>query len=64
MILHYLGLDHIGHTVGPKSPLVAEKLKEMDDVIKKIYHEFQSNKTAIILCGDHGELNFKKKLLV
>lgn len=58
MILHYLGLDHIGHTMGPKSPLVVEKLKEMDDVIKKIYHEFQTKKTAIIICGDHGELNY------
>lgn len=36
IILHYLGLDHIGHLEGPKSPLVKPKLKEMDDVIKKI----------------------------
>ena len=37
MILHYLGLDHIGHTAGPQSSLVKPKLKEMDNVIKKIY---------------------------
>ena len=37
MILHYLGLDHIGHLAGPGSPLVRPKLDEMDDVVKKIY---------------------------
>jgi len=36
MILHYLGLDHIGHLAGPQSPLVQPKLKEMDDVIESI----------------------------
>lgn len=37
MILHYLGLDHIGHLEGPYSPLVAPKLLEMDSVIQRIY---------------------------
>ena len=27
LILHYLGLDHIGHTAGPRSPLVKPKLE-------------------------------------
>lgn len=36
MILHYLGLDHIGHLEGPASPKIPWKLKEMDDVIRKI----------------------------
>ena len=54
MILHYLGLDHIGHISGPKSPLIREKLKEMDRVIEKVYHQFQATDTAIIVCGDHG----------
>ena len=27
LILHYLGLDHIGHTAGPHSPLVPPKLE-------------------------------------
>lgn len=39
MILHYLGLDHIGHTVGPQSSLVAPKLQEMDGIIQKIYEQ-------------------------
>lgn len=37
MILHYLGLDHIGHTAGPFSPLVAPKLAEMDNIIRLIH---------------------------
>lgn len=54
MILHYLGLDHIGHVSGPRSPLVPVKLREMDDVIKKIHQRFITKETAIIICGDHG----------
>ena len=38
-ILHYLGLDHIGHMAGPSSPLVKPKLDEMSDVIKRVYEE-------------------------
>lgn len=56
MILHYLGLDHIGHVSGPRSLLVPAKLREMDDVIKKIHQQFIEKNTAIIVCGDHGIL--------
>lgn len=37
MILHYLGLDHIGHISGPNSHLVQPKLAEMDKVVHQIY---------------------------
>lgn len=37
LILHYLGLDHIGHISGPHSSLIGPKLLEMDDIIKKIH---------------------------
>ena len=37
LILHYLGLDHIGHISGPHSSLIGPKLLEMDDVLKKIH---------------------------
>ena len=39
LVLHYLGLDHIGHTVGPFSPLVKPKLREMDSIIGRIHRE-------------------------
>ncbi|XP_022782149.1 GPI ethanolamine phosphate transferase 2-like isoform X2 [Stylophora pistillata] len=60
MILHYLGLDHIGHIAGPSSPLVGPKLLEMDQVVSDIYNEMlhwhQQRKvpSLLVLCGDHG----------
>ncbi|XP_076292215.1 phosphatidylinositol glycan anchor biosynthesis class G isoform X1 [Lasioglossum baleicum] len=59
MILHYLGLDHIGHVHGPSSPLIKTKLKEMDTVIAKIQAKVrelnQNNDSSLfIICGDHG----------
>lgn len=57
LILHYLGLDHIGHVYGTnKHDLISRKLLEMDEVIKKIYDNMNSrdDKTLIVICGDHG----------
>lgn len=56
MLLHYLGLDHIGHVYGPYSNLIQPKLKEMDDIVKKISYSLntEDGKTLIIITGDHG----------
>ncbi|MCJ1240265.1 major facilitator super transporter protein [Varicellaria rhodocarpa] len=58
MILHYLGLDHIGHKSGPRSTHMIPKQMEMDDVIKQIYEALESmdhlKSTLLVLCGDHG----------
>lgn len=57
LILHYLGLDHIGHIFGSNNvPMIKTKLKEMDNVIKKIYNDMstKNHKTLIVVCGDHG----------
>lgn len=60
MILHYLGLDHIGHMEGPTSSLLNPKRTEMDDVVEKIYsyieeHDALDNRhTLFVLIGDHG----------
>lgn len=37
LVLHYLGLDHIGHVEGSDSSKIPLKLKEMDDVVLKLY---------------------------
>ena len=37
MILHYGGLDHIGHLMGPFSSPVPAKLTEMDNIVKRLY---------------------------
>ncbi|XP_055080849.1 GPI ethanolamine phosphate transferase 2 [Periophthalmus magnuspinnatus] len=60
LVLHYLGLDHIGHISGPHSSLVPPKLLEMDDVFKKIHSSLVSKEAEgalpylLVLCGDHG----------
>nr|XP_058923370.1 GPI ethanolamine phosphate transferase 2 isoform X2 [Kogia breviceps] len=60
LILHYLGLDHIGHVSGPHSPLLGRKLSEMDSVLMKIHSSLLSEEretllpNLLVLCGDHG----------
>ncbi|KAL8710486.1 MAG: hypothetical protein Q9220_004918 [cf. Caloplaca sp. 1 TL-2023] len=58
MILHYLGLDHIGHKMGPKSLYMVPKQMEMDKIVREIYEALDSKEhlhsTLLILCGDHG----------
>lgn len=60
LILHYLGLDHIGHISGPHSSLIGPKLMEMDDIIKKIHASLISKESEgtlpnlLVVCGDHG----------
>ncbi|KAJ5470866.1 Alkaline phosphatase-likealpha/beta/alpha [Penicillium desertorum] len=57
-IMHYLGLDHIGHKAGPKSPFMLPKQHEMDSVVTEIYTAMQQQdhlqSTLFVLCGDHG----------
>ncbi|KAL2128578.1 hypothetical protein VTI74DRAFT_9003 [Chaetomium olivicolor] len=58
MVLHYLGLDHIGHKGGPKSPHMVPKQREMDGIVQQIYSAMMSNdhlqSTLFVVCGDHG----------
>ena len=61
MILHYLGLDHIGHIAGPTSPLVPPKLAEMSEALEKIWTGLLRNREgednlppALVVVGDHG----------
>ncbi|KAI9490469.1 alkaline-phosphatase-like protein [Zychaea mexicana] len=66
IILHYLGLDHVGHLGGPYSPLMQPKQREMDQAVEQIYgivaqqdaervkQDADAKGTLIILCGDHG----------
>ncbi|CAN8097225.1 unnamed protein product [Discula destructiva] len=58
LVLHYLGLDHIGHKGGPRSTNMLPKQTEMDSIVKQIYAAIQSrahlNSTLLVLLGDHG----------
>lgn len=59
LILHYLGLDHVGHTGGRNSPLMAPKLMEMDEVVKMIHagaimNPDDKKRTLLVVVSDHG----------
>ncbi|KAF8079634.1 hypothetical protein N665_1012s0009 [Sinapis alba] len=60
LILHYLGLDHVGHTGGRNSPLMASKLKEMDDIVRTMHlramvdRSHDQGQTLLIVVSDHG----------
>ncbi|KAF9089297.1 major facilitator super transporter protein [Mortierella sp. AD031] len=65
LIFHYLGLDHVGHSGGPKSGLMRPKQAEMDSVAQTIYttlvkkdslgaNQQDELPTLFVLCGDHG----------
>lgn len=60
LILHYLGLDHIGHVEGPFSDKVPAKLEEMDKQVTKIVTamakwKLRSDRPSLfLLTGDHG----------
>ena len=68
LILHYLGLDHIGHLGGPRryqntagmadwSVYMKPKQIEMDGILEKIYNSLTTKKgerTLMVVCGDHG----------
>lgn len=60
LTLHYLGVDHIGHTGGITSPLMIPKLQEMDSVIRRVYEGLverdarDGTKSVMIILGDHG----------
>ncbi|KAI9718989.1 MAG: major facilitator super transporter protein [Chrysothrix sp. TS-e1954] len=69
MIMHYLGMDHIGHKAGPRrlyqvDPLtqlsvnMMPKQQEMDGILRSIYEAILSkehlNSTLLVMCGDHG----------
>lgn len=58
MVLHYLGLDHIGHKSGPRSTHMPSKQREMDDIVHQLFNALESQShlqsTLLVLCGDHG----------
>lgn len=58
MVLHFLGLDHIGHKTGPKGPNMPGKQLEMDSIVETIYKSMEDydhlQSSLLVLLGDHG----------
>ncbi|KAK2852128.1 hypothetical protein FQN49_005345 [Arthroderma sp. PD_2] len=53
LIGHYLGVDHAGHRYGPDHPAMADKLAEMDTLIRKMIDAID-DRTLLVVMGDHG----------
>ena len=53
LIVHFLGIDHIGHTFDMCHPEMAPKMKEMDEFLTNVRNAMD-NDTILILLGDHG----------
>ncbi|KAI0696981.1 hypothetical protein C8T65DRAFT_710480 [Cerioporus squamosus] len=53
LIGHFLGVDHVGHRVGPDHPTMKAKLTQMDDVLRRVV-DLLDEDTLLILMGDHG----------
>lgn len=56
MFLHYLGVDHIGHSFDAYSDLLGPKLTQMDKVVQIIFQKVAQDphKYLIVVTGDHG----------
>jgi len=57
LILHYLGIDHIGHFKKPDTSIgrktLKPKMQEMNEIMEKISQNTDDN-TLILVTGDHG----------
>jgi ethanolaminephosphotransferase len=58
MVMHFLGLDHIGHKTGPRGPNMPAKQREMDGIVKQIYNSMETSSyhqsSLLVVLGDHG----------
>ena len=61
LVLHFLGLDHVGHVQGARGGMMRDKLREMDDVVRRCVeglrgcvHEEGMGRTLLAVLSDHG----------
>jgi len=53
LFAHYLGVDHAGHRYGPDHFAMNEKLKQMDEVVRRLMDSIDDD-TLLVVMGDHG----------
>lgn len=53
LIGHFLGVDHVGHRVGPDHPKMRAKLAQMDQVLRQVVNRMADD-TLLVVLGDHG----------
>ena len=49
VVLHYIGLDHIGHSHAADGTLIADKLHQMDEVVRQLHTGL---KEQVSLCSN------------
>ena len=63
--LYYNEPDHQGHTLGPATPQVFEKIKVLDKTLGRLFDKLESEKLAqntnIIIVSDHGMTSIAPK---
>ncbi|KAJ3531710.1 hypothetical protein NMY22_g8035 [Coprinellus aureogranulatus] len=53
LVGHFLGVDHVGHRVGPDHPSMKAKLQQMNDVLERVVR-LLDEETLLVVLGDHG----------
>lgn len=53
IIAHFLGVDHVGHRLGPDNIEMELKLLQMNDVIENLIEHIDED-TILFIMGDHG----------
>jgi phosphatidylinositol glycan class O len=53
LVGHFLGVDHVGHRVGPGHEAMREKLQQMDGVLRRVVERLD-DETLLVVLGDHG----------
>ena len=61
LVAHFLGVDHVGHRLGPSHPTMAAKLDEMDVLLVdtlipgiRAQDAASGQSTLLLVMGDHG----------
>ncbi|CAM9786778.1 unnamed protein product, partial [Ascophyllum nodosum] len=53
LVAHFLGVDHVGHTFGPGSQAMEDKLDQMDAALRTVFSSVDED-TVVFVLGDHG----------
>ncbi|KAF8960011.1 alkaline-phosphatase-like protein [Flammula alnicola] len=53
LIGHFLGMDHVGHRIGPDHPRMKAKLEQMNEVLRRVV-QLLDDETLLVVLGDHG----------
>jgi Type I phosphodiesterase / nucleotide pyrophosphatase len=66
LVVHFLGVDHVGHTYGPATQAMSDKLDQMNTALASIFaaadsstttstsSDSSSGDTLVLVMGDHG----------